>query len=114
MRRCLILRQGASPLRPRPPFPRLLILRKGRNLSRVRFAGQIRAALDSFLPFQNELLLRSGKGGPRRPGLIVPPVGRQPITFKSTRPPPRSIFFLTEAGLLMEAARVSKRIAESY
>ena len=36
LRRCLKLRQGASPLRPRPPFPEQLILQNGVNRSRVR------------------------------------------------------------------------------
>src|SRR5450755_1830015 len=36
MRLCLKLRQGASPLRPRAPFPSALIFQNGGNLSRVR------------------------------------------------------------------------------
>jgi hypothetical protein len=36
MRRCLILRQGASPLRPPAPFPSGSMLQNGGNLSRVR------------------------------------------------------------------------------
>src|SRR5579862_9413686 len=36
MRRCLILRQGASPLRPRAPFPSGTRLQNGGNPSRVR------------------------------------------------------------------------------
>jgi hypothetical protein len=36
MRRCLILRQGASPLRPPPPFPRESVYQNGSNRSRVR------------------------------------------------------------------------------
>jgi hypothetical protein len=51
MRRCLKLRQGASPLRPPAPFPWLWIVRKGENLSRVRYAGPKQAALDRFSPF---------------------------------------------------------------
>src|SRR5450631_4009553 len=35
-RRCLKLRQGASPLRPLAPFPWALIFQNGGNLSRVR------------------------------------------------------------------------------
>jgi hypothetical protein len=35
-RRCLILRQGASPLRPLPPFPRESVYQNGSNRSRVR------------------------------------------------------------------------------
>ena len=36
MRRCLILLQGASPLRPPAPFPSSTRFRNGGNLSRVR------------------------------------------------------------------------------
>jgi hypothetical protein len=36
MRRCLILRQGASPLRPPAPFPSTSMFQNGGNLSRVR------------------------------------------------------------------------------
>jgi hypothetical protein len=36
MRLCLILRQGASPLRPSAPFPSGSRLQNGGNLSRVR------------------------------------------------------------------------------
>jgi hypothetical protein len=36
MRRCLILRQGTSPLRPPAPFPSASMFQNGGNLSRVR------------------------------------------------------------------------------
>jgi hypothetical protein len=49
MRRCLILRQGASPLRPPAPFPSGPMFQNGRNLSRVRKPRKQRAPLtDSF------------------------------------------------------------------
>jgi hypothetical protein len=49
MRRCLILRQGTSPLRPPAPFPSESMFQNGRNLSRVRKPRKNRAPLtDSF------------------------------------------------------------------
>jgi hypothetical protein len=63
MRRCLILRQGAkAPLRPPAPFPSDVILRKGGSLSRVRYAGQIQAALDRPPPFRTNHARQEGKG----------------------------------------------------
>ena len=64
MRRCLILRQGASPLRPPAPFPSSSILWKRVNPSRVRFAGQKPAALDGFTLFRQTYPGDEGKGGP--------------------------------------------------
>jgi len=49
LRRCLKLRQGASPLRPPAPFPSGSRFQNGRNLSRVRKPRKKRAPLtDSF------------------------------------------------------------------
>jgi hypothetical protein len=49
LRRCLKLRQGASPLRPPAPFPSGSRFWNGRNLSRVRKPRRNRAPLtDSF------------------------------------------------------------------
>jgi hypothetical protein len=49
MRRCLILRQGTSPLRPPAPFPSESMFQNGKNLSRVRKPRKNRAPLtDSF------------------------------------------------------------------
>ena len=45
MRRCLILRQGASPLRPPAPFPSGSMFQIGGNLSRVRKPRNIGAPL---------------------------------------------------------------------
>jgi len=49
LRRCLILRQGTSPLRPPAPFPSGSMFQNGKNLSRVRKPRKNRAPLtDSF------------------------------------------------------------------
>ena len=61
MRRCLILRQGASPLRPPAPFPFRLIMGKAENLSRVRKPRKRRAPLTDSLPSQ-EVYWDKGKG----------------------------------------------------
>ena len=45
MRRCLILRQGASPLRPQAPFPSGTRLQNGGNPSRVRQPRNLSAPL---------------------------------------------------------------------
>lgn len=62
MRRCLKLRQGASPLRPPAPFPSVLIVRKGGTLSRVRCASPNQAALDRVPPFPRNTACHEGKG----------------------------------------------------
>jgi len=49
MRRCLILRQGARPLRPPAPFPSPPIFQNGGNLSRVRKPRKKRAPLTASL-----------------------------------------------------------------
>jgi hypothetical protein len=53
MRRCLILRQGASPLRPPAPFPSPTIFQKGGSLSRVRKPRKSGAPLTDSLPSEN-------------------------------------------------------------
>jgi len=80
MRRCLILGQGASPLRPPAPFPRVLIVRKGENLSRVRYAGQTQAALDRFSPFPKTHPNRRERGLWLW-AVRVPPDGRHRTTY---------------------------------
>jgi len=75
MRRCLILRQGASPLRPPAPFPSALIVRKGGNLSRVRFAGKHQPPLTDCLPSEDNIPAMRERG-PTDRALLVPPVGR--------------------------------------
>src|SRR5580698_1084815 len=69
MRRCLKLRQGASPLRPPAPFPSNCIIRRGARVSRVRYAGQLRAALDTLAPLRRKPLPYIRERGPseRRP-----------------------------------------------
>ena len=61
MRRCLILRQGASPLRPPAPFPSSWIVRSEEALSRVRFAGAKAPPLTE-LPRSEDLAYPEGKG----------------------------------------------------
>src|SRR4030095_8117848 len=69
MRRCLILRQGTSPLRPPAPFPSGSMFQNGKNLSRVRKPRKNRA-LDRFLPFRRATGMRErgapGRGAHRR------------------------------------------------
>ena len=102
MRRCLILRQGARPLRPPAPFPFCFMLRKGGNLSRVRKPRPNNGrALDKFPPFRR-ILRDKGKGacvggGPHRASRwSAPRLSR----WSGTKNP------LTSAGLLMEATTV--------
>jgi hypothetical protein len=74
MRRCLILRQGASPLRPPAPFPSALMLQNGGNLSRVRKPRKTGAPLTDRLRSEESLEMR--ERGPKARGSIQPPVGR--------------------------------------
>ena len=74
MRRCLILRQGASPLRPPAPFPSTSMFQNGGNLSRVRKPRGNGAPLtdchrseDSAEMRERGPLARAG-GIPRKPG----------------------------------------------
>jgi len=74
MRRCLILRQGASPLRPPAPFPSASMFQNGGNLSRVRKPRGNGAPLtdchrseDSAEMRERGPLARAG-GIPRKPG----------------------------------------------
>jgi hypothetical protein len=60
MRRCLILRQGASPLKPPAPFPSFSMLQKRGNLSRVR-KPRPGPPLTSFLS-SDEHSCHEGKG----------------------------------------------------
>ena len=53
MRRCLKLRQGASPLRPPAPFPSESMFQNGGNLSRVRKPRTNRAPLTDSLRSEN-------------------------------------------------------------
>ena len=75
MRRCLILRQGARPLRPPAPFPSESMFQKGRNLSRVRKPRINPAPLtDSF--HSEDLTGMRERGRPLERGSILPPAGR--------------------------------------
>ena len=62
MRRCLILGQGASPLRPPAPFPSVLIVRKQGDLSRVRKPAKNRPPLTDLLASQETHPDDEGKG----------------------------------------------------
>ena len=76
MRRCLILRQGARPLRPPAPFPFFFMFRKGGNLSRVRKPRPNTGhALHKFPPFRR-VHQDKGKGACVGWGRHRPPVGR--------------------------------------
>ncbi len=76
MRRCLILRQGASPLRPPAPFPSNFIFQKGRNLSRVRKPRTNRAPLTHSFPSEDFPVHQEkgafGAAGARRLPLVGP------------------------------------------
>jgi hypothetical protein len=79
MKRCLILRQGASPLRPPAPFPSDSMFRNGRNLSRVRKPRKNRAPLtDSF---RSEDSPEMRERGPLKAGALsrLPLVGPEKI-----------------------------------
>jgi hypothetical protein len=129
MRRCLILRQGASPLRPPAPFPSALIVRKQGPLSRVRYAGKNRPPLTEGLASEHNIPVMRERG-PTDRAHIKPPVGRQrslsrPAAARALRAhealphappggqaplrPPIRGAYLTETGLLMEAATVRER-----
>jgi hypothetical protein len=81
MRRCLILRQGASPLRPRPPFPFNPCSRTEGICKGYASRAKIRRALDRFPPFRTRPGIRergpTGKNARRRPRNQAPP----PIVF---------------------------------
>ena len=70
MRRCLILRQGASPLRPPAPFPCVSSIPNGGNLSRVRKPRPIRAPLTDSLRSETVPVMR--ERGPADGGGTVP------------------------------------------
>ena len=58
MRRCLMLRQGACPLRPRPPFPRKPFSRRPKICQGYASRAQTRRALDRFPPFRSSTEMR--------------------------------------------------------
>ena len=122
MRRCLILRQGASPLRPcGHPFPSAMRMGEGRHLSRVRKAAPKARALDKCLPSPKQPTEMRERGPPERAasrnmqqrsnnygpdGAPLARMRRCLILRQGDKPPetPRKNP-LTEAGLLMEAKR---------
>jgi hypothetical protein len=104
MRRCLILRQGARPLRPPAPFPSPSIFQNGGKLSRVRKPRKNRAPLTASLRSEDLPKMRE-RGLPAKGTLpCLPLVG--PERFPKRRRKKR----LTWTGLLMEAATVRKRL----
>jgi hypothetical protein len=79
MRRCLILRQGASPLRPPAPFPSALRMGEPGDSSRVRKPRPNRAPLTNRLAPQTPTQTIKRERGPKNSGLGEPdgpPVGR--------------------------------------
>jgi hypothetical protein len=75
MRRCLILRQGASPLRPPAPFPWILHCTEGEEFVKGSLRRRWRAALDKFSPLRR-LSYEEGKGASMHAALTQPPAGR--------------------------------------
>jgi hypothetical protein len=126
MRRCLILRQGASPLRPPAPFPWSIDCTRVSKSVKGSLRRHKTPPLTDSLTRQRDLLTR-GKGGlctGGRGGAVPPPVGR-PRAIGVWRPAARFARMrrrlilrqgagplrppwgaLTATGLLMEAATV--------
>jgi hypothetical protein len=79
MRRCLKLRQGASPLRPPAPFPSGSMFRNGGDLSRVRKPRTNRAPLTDPLRSEDPTGMR--ERGPLKAGASsrLPLVGPENI-----------------------------------
>jgi len=106
MRRCLKLRQGASPLRPPAPFPSTSMVWGEGNLSRVRKPRQSSAPLTDCLHPGRERNQEEGKGAYGQAGAYVclPLVGPEegPNIGEGK-------LCLTTTGLLMEAAEEVSR-----
>ena len=77
LRRCLKLRQGASPLRPRPPFPGQLIVQNGVNLSRVRKPRRSGAPLTDRLRSEERTGMRERGPCGQGPGTLPQGEGRR-------------------------------------
>ena len=75
MRRCLKLRQGASPLRPPAPFPWNLHCTERREFVKGPLSRRQGAALDKFSPLRR-LSYEEGKGASMHAALTQPPAGR--------------------------------------
>ena len=103
MRRGLILRQGARPLRPPAPFPSPFIFQNAGNLSRVRKPRKNRAPLTDSL--RSEDLSQTRERGLLANGTVV----CLPLVDPERIPKLRLKKTLTWTGLLMEAATVRKR-----
>src|SRR5271157_128107 len=108
MRRCLILRQGASPLKPPAPFPALPLLGREETCQGSASPAKTRPPLTASLPSEETHSNGQGKG-PLAMTFRAPPLGRRARRHKASGPPSREFFRLTEAGLLMEAATARKR-----
>jgi hypothetical protein len=79
MRRCLILRQGARPLRPPAPFPSPPIFQNGGNLSRVRKPRKNRAPLTASLRSEDLPKMRERGLSANETVLCLPLVGPERI-----------------------------------
>jgi hypothetical protein len=77
MRRRLILRQGASPLRPPAPFPSASMFPNGGNLSRVRKPRRNGAPLTDCLRSEDTAEMRERGPLARRAGIPRSPGGRR-------------------------------------
>src|SRR5271157_355453 len=108
MRRCLILRQGASPLKPPAPFPALPLLGREETCQGSASPAKTRPPLTASLPSEETHSNGQGKG-PLAMTFRAPPLGRRARRHKASGPPSREFFRLTEAGLLMEAATARER-----
>src|SRR5271157_5234910 len=107
MRRCLILRQGASPLKPPAPFPALPLLGREETCQGSASPAKTRPPLTASLPSEETHSNGQGKG-PLAMTFRAPPLGRRARRHKASGPPSREFFRLTEAGLLMEAATAKR------
>jgi hypothetical protein len=85
MRRCLMLRQGTSPLRPPAPFPLSAIFQKGGSLSRVRRPRKKRAPLTENLPSEDIPKIRERGLSGNVAAMLPPPDGRPPSSGVYTR-----------------------------
>ena len=118
MRRCLILRQGASPLKPPAPFPSGSRLQNGGNLSRVRKPRNTSAPLTDSLRSKTSTEMRergpSARRAVSRGNGALRALEALPQTPPGGEPPETTfycpiIFSLTGDGHLMEAATVRER-----
>jgi hypothetical protein len=83
MRRCLKLRQGASPLRPPAPFPWRMDYTERRRFVKGSQSRQKHAALDKSSPLRRGHY-EEGKGASRQGTAVDSPQGRYPSTSPCT------------------------------